>query len=355
MNKKNLCIRLAAICCITFWPVTLYGQNAEKVSELVNSIGYGVPTSPAFELLPEKPNEVTHLVSPKDVSSNVSNFLNGTKLRTGFAFDIRPFAYSVGSLGQYYNNPFKQVLWRSVLSVGTSPAEKGSNDAFLSAGLRIPIIDRGDPRASEKYITQLTDTYAKAVEDLGQPPFDMTLEELQRRSEEASKPLEPIRKEFLESTWNALKVDAGLALMWRAKSSDIKPDSLMRDRIGGWVAAALPISKKGQLVLSGKSSWIVTNKKEQETSRYVTGARIRFYLTEWLSASIEGARIWSRYEEQVALNEEWTHFAGLVELKMPIIGGWLGVAYGGDTPRRENMNSKFGLTYAVYADRIIKK
>lgn len=330
----------------------IFAQESDRIAALISAISYGVPKSPAFELLPERASEVTNIVTPHDASTNITNIFDGRRLRTGVAFDGRPFSFSVGSLQEYRANPLKQILWRTVLSFGTAPA---SNDVFCSAGLRLPLIDLGDSRANKKYVDRLEEAYANALAKLDRPRFDAPPEAFLQRSLQASKMTEPVRDSLAQAAWNALKVDAGVAFMLRAQSGDILPDSLGMNRWGIWVATGLPLWKIGQLTVCGKTSWISTDSSQQETDRRLLGARARFFITKSIAASIEGAKIWSIYQNRPELDESWNHFAALIELQVPVVGGWLGIVYGGDTSRREKPDAKLSFNYAVSMNRLIKK
>jgi hypothetical protein len=337
--------------------VNCFGQDSKKIEKLINDVYYGVPSSPAFELLPDKPSEVTHLATPHDIVSNITNFIDGGKLRTGVAFDIRPFAYAVGSLSAYQKSKIKQILWRTVFSVGTSPKGKDNNDTFLGAGLRISLIDDGDSRASSTFIKELENAYVKELDKLRPPPLSGPIEVFQQRaaSVENSDSLKNIRNSFLKKSWNAKKWDVGIAISSNAASGSLKTDSLKYDRFGLWTAFGLPITKIAQLTISGKTSWISTKLSSEESNRSVAGARARFFLADWLATSGEFSKVWSRYHANGELNESWNHLAVVVEFKIPVLGGWLSLAYGGDSPRRENKDSKFLFNYAIYTDRLLKK
>ncbi len=352
---RNLCLIV-----IISSQINVQAQNSEEeITKLVNSINFGVPASPAFELLPETPSQVTHLVTPKDFSSNVTNFFNGTKLRSGVAFDFRPGAYLVGSLDEYSENKFKQILWRSVISLGTVAVSEDSDDAFVSAGLRLSIIDNGDPRGDKGYIQRLEHDYNSAIRSYGAPPLGLTTEQMEHyisgRSVAAGKTIKNVRDEFTANNWNAFKVDAGLAYMLRSKSSDVNKDSLNYDRWGMWMATGVPIGKRIQITAAGKLSWVSADSLDQETNRRLFGIRGKYLVSENIGVSVEGARTWSYYNEMDELDEAWNHIAILLEFKVPFIGGWLGLAYGGDTSRREDPDATFSFNYSTYLDRLIKK
>jgi hypothetical protein len=331
-------------------------QDSTKINSLLNEVPYEVPSSPAFELLPNKPSEVTHLTTPKDLAANFSSFVDGGKLKSGAAVDIRPFAYAVGSLNEYQSKPLKQILWRSVFSLGTASESKTNSDIYIAAGLRIPIIDAGDPRANKKYLNDLEDAYNNATQ-ANPPPLNETYDDYKTRSAKIAKAanLDSIRTAFTNTHWNAWRWDVGIGAAERAASGYLKTDSLFGDRVGIWTAVGIPLpSHIGQLTVSGNTAWINAPTDTSENNRNVIGARAQFFLTSWLSASGEYARIFSNYSN-TQLDERWNHLAIVAEFKVPVLGGWCSLAYGGDSPHRTDSGTKFSFNYAIYTDRMIKK
>jgi|GEM_PF-2989158 len=345
-------------------PFTVFSQTNPE--ELVNNIGYSVPTSPAFELLPNKPSEVSNMVTPKDILATVPTFVSDGKVKTGIAADIRPFSYLVNaSLTDYQakKNRWKRALWRTVLALGTAPDPTNNNDAFLSTGLRISLVDKGDPRADTAYTEGLARAYARAIDRQGIPPFGMKPEQQKARHKVAMEAADSLRKQFSKVTWNRFRLDAGAAFMARAQNSSYRSDSLKGDRWGGWLAASMPLGKKdkwlgknAQLNLTGKATTIIqVTDDKSETSRYVAGTRARFFVSPNIALSVEAAQLWSNYSKATTLNETWTHFAAIAEVNIPQLGGWLTLGYGGDTAHRTAADSKFSFSYAVATNRIIKK
>lgn len=328
--------------------------SSKWIEELVNSINYGVPSSPAFELLPDKPSEVVHIQTGRDVQTNIHNIFDGFKLREGFAFDARPFVWFIGSLEQYNRNLWRRMAWRSVFSVGSAADPKVDNDVLLSLGIRVPLIDKGDPRTRLDHLRELEKAYKDSFSN--QPPHDESLEEFKARTAGAATKADSIRKDWEATTWNAFKVEIGLAGMLRAKGRNVNKDSLDKERIGFWVGAGFPIKRRSQLTISGKLSWSQTNSTILESARYSLGVRARFFLTKFIAASIEGAEVWAIHKKEFSnMNDAWFHFAILTEFKVPIIGGWIGIAYGGDAGRRGDFDSKFSINYAYYINRLVSK
>jgi hypothetical protein len=338
---------------------------SQEVSEVINNSYFGVPSSPAFEFLPDKASEVTHVLTGKDIGASIPTVFDGNSLKPGFAIDMRPGSYAVGSLEQYRQNRFKRVLWRLVLSLGSSGIED-SKDTYLAVGLRVPIIDLGDARIYSNYLDDLETATINALEDQPSWPDDpkKLIDEMEFKTTQAQK---EIRDKFIEDHWNAMRVEIGLANMFRLKNSKLKSDSINQDRIGLWVAGNFPLGNKASIIISGKNSWINTtgnsesttiSKDSLETSRSSLGARLRFFFSfskVVFALSGEYAFINSAYENMNSLNENWHHLGLLLEIPVLKLNSFIGIAYGGDTGRREDVDSKFEVKYSIYADKLIKK
>lgn len=349
--------------------INLKGQS-RKPEELVNAVGYSVPTSPAFELLPNQPSEVSNMVTPRDILATVPTFINKGKVKTGIAADVRPFSYLVGSLKKYQENTASRIFWRTVVSIGTAPDPNQNNDAFLSTGIRTTLIDKGDPRANTDYTKKLSETFSKAISEI--PPvagLGTSLEDEQKKLDKAIsdttialQSVAKFREQFIKESWNEFRLDAGYAYMARALNGSYRSDSLKGDRWGIWVAFGGGIGKKEswfrqnvQLNSTIKVTRIVSTPTEKsETGRYVVGGRARFFISSNVAFSLEAAQLWSEYRKTPGLNENWTHFAAIAEINIPALGGWLTFGYGGDTAHRTAADSKFSFSYAVATNRIIK-
>jgi hypothetical protein len=331
-------------------------QDSTAIKKILGEVTYGVPSSPAFELLPNKPSEVTHLSSASDITAHISNFISAGKLQTGAAFDIRPFAYSVGSLTEYQQQSLKRVLWRSVFSLGTASENQTSSDVYIGAGLRIPIIDNGDIRADPRYTTLLEAYQLQSLGKYPQPEFGETSAHYMSRVAQLKDltDMKKLRDSLIQNNWNAFRLDVGIGGSERAASGFIKSDSLFKDRAGLWLAFGVPITRKGQLTVSGNTAWINAKADTAENNRSIIGARARFFITDGLALSGEYARIYARHGLSI-YSENWNHLAIVAEFKIPYLGGWGGLAYGGDSSHRTDSGAKFTFNYAFYTDRMIKK
>jgi hypothetical protein len=315
-------------------------------------LDYGVPASPAFELLPDKPSQVTHITTPKDIQARLSQWYDGAHINSGAAADGRPFAGLAGSLRSYQRNRLEQIAWRTVLSAGT--VRKGASDVLAAIGLRVPVVDEGDPRAKPGYVDSLEGAYLAALDRMGPPPFDATPAQLRERADSASKATGRFRQDHLKAWWNALRVDVGSAVSVMARSGTTSRDSLRFDRAGLWVAASAPLGRAIAVTAAAKLSWANAPQDTIEAARHLVGASLRWFPAEWFAATVEGALNWSRYQADT-LNNSWTHMAVGIEVRLPVVPGWFEFGYGGDAGRRGTRDPAFVLRYAIYQDRRMQK
>jgi len=351
-------------CTYSAWAAESKEQQLRKALErTLNSPMFGVPESPAFELLPEKASEVVHILTPKDFAAQAQTWFDGDKLKVGVAVDARPFVRTGGSLIQYRSSRFRQIAYRTVLSVGTALASEGSNDALFAAGLRIPIVNSGDPRLDRDLLLHMRRLASTLVSLKRDPPSDWnaslgdwaredSLDQLTTGGESQS---DGILRDYLAKHWNSRSLDIGLAGSGLAKRTVIARDNLLSDRAGVWGALGLPISRSSQLSVGGKFSWARTDSSGQETSRRSLGGRIQSFPTEDFSLSLEGSKIWAQHHGRDGLDDNWTHLAAGAEMYVPELGGWLGVTYGGDIGRVDDQRARIDLRYALYRARIIKR
>lgn len=358
--KKKCFIAIMVTFCYLLSTKNSLAQDSTKVKSLLNTVGYDVPSSPAFELLPNKPSEVTHLSTGKDIVTSVNNFIDNGKLKAGAAFDIRPGAYFAGNLHAYQSSMVSRLLFSSVFSVGTASESTKNSDVYIGAGLRIPLVDLGDPRRSREFIAAVDTAFIRAERRHHPMHINETDNEKKLRFAQIDKEanLDSIYKRFTADHWNALRWDIGLGVSDRAASGYLRSDSLFKDRAGIWTAVGLPININhqpiGQITISGNTAWASPQQDTSENNRSLIGARAKFFIANGFALSGEYARIWSRHANH-SYNEDWGHLAVVAEISVPKIGGYFGLGYGGDSSHRTDSGNKFSFSYAFYTDRMIKK
>jgi hypothetical protein len=328
-------------------------------------VDLGVPTSPAFALLPDQPTQVTHVTTPKDIQAQAASWFDGAKINSGIALDVRPFAALAGSLTQYQASGLRRAAFRTVFSAGTDKRGGSSADVITAFGIRVPLLDRGDPRNQPAFIDSLIKIYlntpaaAPPLDDgsrapPGAPGFNDSDAQIAAFHKPALALMDAYRTKRKLAWWNAQRVDVGLAGSLVAKSATPVRDSLLSDRGGVWLAASGPILSRGQITAVGQLSWARAATDTSESARHLAGVSIRWFLNDWMSTSTEVARNWSVFHTS-ALNDSWTHIGIQVELKLPLINGWVDIAYGGDAGRHAQRDPAFTLKYAVFQDRQLKE
>jgi hypothetical protein len=330
----------------------LFGGDA-RLAALMRPGDYGVPRSPAFELLPEQPSEVTHLVTPHDFQSNLKSWYDGGKVKAGIAVDTRPFARAGGSLTDYQSSARRRVAFGTILSAGTATAVTGSKDVLGALGLRIPLVDRADPRLDSAYLASLAKAYNQSLIDQGPLPLNATDSVKDARALKASKAGEPVRRQFAKTHWNVLRIELGLAGSATSASGAARRDSVTSDAGGAWLGVRLPIESYAQLSVAAKGRWSRASRDSTETQRLAAGARVLGFLGDELSLSVETSWVRADHSRLASLDDSWLHLGAVLEWYVPELGGWIGAGYGGDRQRSRASGNQFSLQYAVYTDRLI--
>ena len=333
--------------------------DSAAIIALVMSVPYGVPSSPAFELLPNKPDLVTHASTPNDFQAGLVSWLDGSRMRVGVAADTRPLVRAAGSPSNYRRHWWRQAAFRMTLAAGTALATSGSKDVITSFGVRVPIIDLGDSRADPKFAQSIIEAINQGLSSGEQPRLDETLAQTQARIDRASNlpEVDKIRGDFSRLHWNSPRVELGAAGSVTSREGALQGTD--RSTQGGvWVGISGPLwrgCRVGQLTALGKSIWSRVSADSDETDRKLGGARIRGFWSESFTTSLEAARIWSRHTRDATLNEHWNHYAAVMEWRVVQLKGWVGIAYGGDTRHRGQQKDEVSLRYALYRKAILSR
>lgn len=365
-HRTCLLLLVASVTCL---PAVLSAQGTAKASDdsLRDEVAavltpdlFAVPDAPAFELLPNKPSEVTHLAEPTDFSAHIDAWHNGDQLVAGVALDARPFVNNGGSLSDYQNSNGRRMLFRTILSAGTAKAVTGPTNVLAALGLRVPIFDGGDPRADSSEQSRLATAYNKAKELVGEPAFPVSpvSPDTKRRTDSmANVILDSLRAAYAAKHWNAVRFVIGLAGSALVQSAALTPDSVTTQAGGAWAALAFPLGQVGgplQVTIAGKESWSRPDTVGGETRRASAGVSLLAHLGNAFALSAEYSYVSSVHRQAPQANDQWSHLALLSEWYIASIKGWLGVSYGGDSGRAANHANQFGLHYAIYHDRILK-
>lgn len=367
MRTRRLPLLIAAVLLLTV-VVRVRAQTASRelsrdsIAKMLSAIVYAVPESPAFELLPGKASDIGNITTPADLTGQVTEWVDGAHLRSGAALDYRIFGATVGSLRQYRRSAWRRLLWRTVLAAGTASPAKGSRDMLIAAGVRIPLIDRGDPRLDTSYQHDMS-LATQAVErspscrpaSLTQPTTAISA----KCSKALADSVKAIEARFMQSGWNAFRLEVGVAGSLRAASATMDWDSLSMNQGGVWLGLSRGLGPKAQLNLMAKLLETSTDSASQERTRYVVGARLRAFPGRAVGISAEAAWVNSKHGT-ASLDGSWTHLAVVLELPLSRLGSvfkghWLALAYGGDAGRKGGHGNRISVGYSIYRNKILKQ
>jgi hypothetical protein len=204
------------------------------------------PDSPAFTVLGLNP---TNISRPTTVSAIVADALNAFDdnghFQSGTAINTAPFlvfAAKSYSLGEYGESSLKayfvRLLSRSSLSFATVKGTSTPDTSIrLASGLRVGLIDLGDPRASFHKCVGEINTGAINPSNPNAPLSDTVLSAI--KACRAAKP-----------AWNATSLTIAGAPAWI--STDGSTSNLKRNGGGAWVSFAYGIKDKAQIIANAR-------------------------------------------------------------------------------------------------------
>lgn len=183
--RKSLLIITTCLFGIGHFPA--YGQDGEKTIREIRE-DFLVPSSPAFAMLGISPEEIVTPTTPKEFATSVLNGLdvNGN-LQSGIALDFSPYLVFGGSqmtLDTYRKNNYKKWLSRIQVSFAIT---KGSDDEDqakrMAIGVRIPLVDKADPRLDDKLLN-CYDDYKEEITERSEMQLDDNFQEVSEETED---------------------------------------------------------------------------------------------------------------------------------------------------------------------------
>jgi hypothetical protein len=113
------------------------------------AIDLSVPSSPAMTVLGIAGTEVQRPAFPRDFATSlVRGFDSNGKPKNAIAIDIVPVAMFLPSwieAGEKYQSPLMQIRARTTVSLAAAQVEGNNAASQLAAGIRIGLLDKGDP------------------------------------------------------------------------------------------------------------------------------------------------------------------------------------------------------------------
>lgn len=177
---------------------------------------YAVPEAPAFTFLGLNPSKVTRPIGPRDIAIAVLQAVDSSgKMQQGFALSLTPWYFLPGfsvPLERYQRSWPAYVAANAQLSLGTARGTGDSAATDLAVGLRFTLLDGSDPMRDTAFTHALRHAFDRCKPNTP----DATAEAGQTCLDEAARRL---RKQRLDSLWNATGVALGWAAGWRFADS----------------------------------------------------------------------------------------------------------------------------------------
>jgi hypothetical protein len=204
--------------------------------------GFAVPESPAFTFLSFAPASVSRPNTPRDFVAALANGIDQTgHVRQGISLEVTP-AYLIPGLGvglaDYQKSWLKRLLSNTQLSLATVRASGDTAATDLGLGLRLHILDAGDPMADSAYTRKLGDAML-ACPASTPPEFKPSLACL---GEAADK----LRQPYLKAHWNSTRLTVAFATGLRFDQSQVSKTSPLG--WNAWAALTAPLGQAGQMI-----------------------------------------------------------------------------------------------------------
>jgi hypothetical protein len=218
-----------------FAPLRLRAQ--EDAPELLTA----VPETPALAFLDAT---TARVLRPGSVRDFALALLSGTgesgTAKHGFAVETTPWFLVPGVAidgRAYRDSRLAFVLANAQLSIGTARSEGEEADTDLAVGLRLTLVDRGDPLRSAEFRGVLADALLECAP--AQPdatPSDACV----------SRETEAAWEAWTADRWNAARL--GIAAAWGVRLEESELDDREYAGWGAWAVGALPLGRRGQLI-----------------------------------------------------------------------------------------------------------
>jgi hypothetical protein len=208
-----------------------------------------VPDNPAIDLLGAADLQPVKPGSTKDLGAELRALYRNGKVVPQVAIELSPFALTLGRSSTYgdYQRPYVRWLRRITLSLATTSAGEGDDEAILGAvGARFRIIDGTDWRLNENAVA-----CALAAAELAAPTPAPTSPGVAAAPAPPSAASQRVAQCFRDhaARWNARQWALGVAMSSGFPKGELTAD--LRD-LAAWTSTALGLGARGQVVLAGK-------------------------------------------------------------------------------------------------------
>jgi hypothetical protein len=256
-------------------PVPLLAQRPDSLAQQFE-VDFAIPDAPAFELLQVDESNILRPTTVRALTAGFSDMFEGEggafQVPTAFALEAAPFLLAHGprlTLAQYRDNP---VLYRMRTSAAVRRSSSTGAATGLALGVRLSLADEGDLRMNQAYIDSATglaaainQIYVNARVRTGPPPRPIVLSQAERDS--IKRMVEPFRKRWEQTRWNAGVFDVAAGLM--AASADSLGNDLKMGALAAWGTWARGFGQWGQLLLGGRGTF---GREEPDEERALGGS-----------------------------------------------------------------------------------
>jgi hypothetical protein len=265
------------------------GDSVRSTAAAQNSI-FAVPESPAFTYLGMSPTRIARPTTARDLGVQLLDGVDSLgRSVQGFAIEVTPWllrpAWQI-TLDDYRKSRLKYMFANLQMSLGTVKTSGDSASTDMAFGLRVTLIDHGDPMLSKEY----EDGLVKILKNGPSP--DVVLDDHRMAEFNAAKSAKigALRQQWLRERWNAARLVLAGATGLRLLESQL-------DRsygLGGgvWMSGAAPVSGWGQLL--GMVQW---------NYRRALGASPKQSLLSYGARINAGSERANAYAEVVSMNE----------------------------------------------------
>jgi hypothetical protein len=203
---------------------------------------FATPESPAFTFLNSAPATVTRPNTPRDFVAALANGIDETgHVRQGISLEVTP-GYLIPGLGvgldTYQKSSFKRILSNTQLSIATVRTAGDTASTDLGLGLRLTLLDRGDPMADTSYTKAMGDamlTNCPPPTPTAPPALDCLGDQVDQ-----------LRSQYLKAHWNSTRFTMAFATGLRFDQSEVSRTSGLG--WNGWAALTAPVGTAGQMI-----------------------------------------------------------------------------------------------------------
>ncbi len=233
-----------------------------------------VPESPAFVFLGASPAEVTRPTTLRNLGASlVEGIDEDGRVRQGLAFEVTPAFYLTSvTLKEYRDSWTKYAISNLQLTLGTVRSSGDSASTDLALGLRMPLLDAGDPMRNKAFTDSIGARLRRSecIPGGEAPPDEIDPDATAQCLAAAAA---PVAEQWVKNHWNASALTFAAATGIRLEGSRFS-----RRRWAGmqlWLHGAIGLGDWGQLV--GQGSYLDSRLADADSLEYKAmafGARL---------------------------------------------------------------------------------